>query len=581
VHVVIVLLAVICAFRSEASAQLRTQVIASGLTAPIAFVQDPNDRNTFFIAEQDGLVRTLVSGQLQGTPFIDLRPAVLSGGERGLLGMAFSPDGRVFFNFTNAGGHTVIARFRRDAASPRRADPATRFDLMWPSGERFIRQPFANHNGGHLEFGPDGMLYIGLGDGGSGNDPQNHAQNPASLLGKMLRIDVMVADSDPIGYRVPADNPFVEHHPIAARSEIWSFGLRNPWRYSFDSVGPGATGALFIADVGQSAREEINAEPFGAGGRNYGWRIREGLVATPGVPATPPAYEPLTNPIYEYGRTLGQAVTGGYVYRGTALGTAYQGRYFFADYVSGQVWSLGWTFAGDGIAAVNVVDHTAEIGTNLGGPASFGRDRDGELYLLTLSGSVLKVVGAAGAGPLPSAPGNLSATVAGQTVSLSWTPITGTAYQIEAGSLSGASNLAVITTNQSSALFPNVPPGTYFVRVRSVNGAGVSAASNEVVVSVGGTTACTQPLQPPELGDAHVSGRLVTLSWSATPDSSLQLRLEAGSRSGASDIAVVSLPSAQRVLMVSAAPGIYFVRMRLTDACGSSAPSREIVVNVF
>ena len=566
------------AFVRDASAQLRAQVVVSGLSAPVAFVHDPIDRNTLFIAEQGGLVRVLVNGQLQSAPFIDLRGVVASGGERGLLGMAVRPDGRAFFNFTDSAGHTVIARFRRDPASTRRADPASRFDLQWPTGERFIRQPFANHNGGHLEFGPDGMLYIGLGDGGSSNDPQNHAQNPASLLGKMLRIDVAVDDADAIGYRVPGDNPFVDHQPIAALGEIWSFGLRNPWRYSFDSVGAGATGALFIGDVGQGAREEINAEPFGAAGRNYGWRIREGLIPTPGVAATAPAYEPLTNPIHDYGHTIGRAVTGGYVYRGSALGAAYRGRYFFADYVSARVWSLGWAFASSGIVATDIVEHTAELGGNLGGIASFGRDRDGELYLLTFTGRVLRIVAA---GFLPSAPANLAAVVSGQTVTLSWTaPADGAvAYQLEAGSVSGASNLATVTTGQPGATFADVPTGTYYVRVRSVNASGVSVASNEVAVVVGGA-GCTQPLRPGLL-TGGVSGRAVTLSWEGPTDLVLHYRIEAGSRSGFADLAVLALPPLQRELTVSAPPGTYFVRVRTVNACGASDPSNEIVVSVF
>ena len=173
----------------------------------------------------------------------------------------------------------MVARFVRTAASPLVAVPASRFDLQWSTGHKFIEQPYTNHKGGNLAFGPDRYLYIGLGDGGSGNDPQNHAQTPTSLLGKFLRIDVNVADSDPNGFKIPPDNPFVDSTPIAAPHEIWSFGWRNPWRYSFDDVGPGATGALIVGDVGQGTREEIDYEPFGAGGRNYGWRMHEGTIA--------------------------------------------------------------------------------------------------------------------------------------------------------------------------------------------------------------------------------------------------------------------------------------------------------------
>jgi glucose/arabinose dehydrogenase len=581
------LFAVFCLLSTTASAQLQTQLIVSGLSEPVAFVHDPLAANTFYIVEQGGLVKVLVDGQLQVEPFIDLRSAVASGGERGLFGMAFGADGRVFFNFTNTDGHTVIARFRRDVASPRRANPSSRFDLVWPGGERFIRQPFANHNGGHLEFGPDGMLYIGLGDGGSGNDPFNLAQDPASLLGKMLRIDVRVGDNDPIGYRIPQDNPFVDGQPLAALGEIWSFGLRNPWRYSFDSVGPGATGTLFIGDVGQGAREEINAEPAGAGGRNYGWRIREGRIPTPGIPPTPPAFGPLVDPILEYPRTEGQAVTGGYVYRGSALGAAYQARYFFADFVTSRVWSLGLMRSGDGnVGVANVVEHTGELGGDLGGISSFARDRDGELYVLTFSGNVLKIV--ANAGPVPSAPQNLRATVIGQTVTLSWTPPSGaqavTGYRLEAGAVSNASDLAIATTGPTatSVTFANVPPGTYYVRMRSLNGAGQSAPSNEVVVTVGGG-GCARPPSAPSSLTAVVSGRTVTLTWldASSGNAATHYVLEAGSTPGRADLAMFEVPGTQRSLMLQAPSGNYYVRIRGVNACGISEASNEFLVRVF
>ena len=583
-----VLLAVVVLIApADATAQLRTQLIASGLSAPVALVPDPLQPSTFYIVEQGGLVKVLVNGQVQGAPFIDLRSVISSGGERGLLGMAFSPDNRVFFNFTNSNGDTVIARFRRDPASPLRADPATRFDLMWPTGERFIRQPFANHNGGHLEFGPDGLLYIGLGDGGSANDPQNNAQNPFSLLGKMLRIDVAVTDSDQVGYRVPPSNPFVDQQPIAALGEIWSFGLRNPWRYSFDDVGAGATGAMFIGDVGQNAREEINAELAGAGGRNYGWRIREGRIPTPDVAATEPAYGPLADPIFDYGRTEGQAVTGGYLYRGNGLAPAYRERYFFADYVTSRVWSVGLTLLGNGeIAVTNIVEHTSELGGALGGVASFGRDREGELYLLTFSGSILKIVG--DAGPPPAPPQNLTTIVNGQTVTVSWMPpADGSAtagYQLEAGSIRGAADLAVFRSAaaQTTLTFANVPPGTYYARVRSLNATASSAPSNEVIVMVG-SSGCTQPPQAPTSFTSVVNGRTVTLLWSDPSSSSgaAQFVLEAGSAGGLANLAIVTVPGDTRSFSVQAPPGTYYVRVRGVNGCGASTPSDEIVVSVF
>ena len=246
--------------------------------------------------------------------FTNLSSAIVAGGEQGLLGLAFPPDalssGRFFVYFTNRSGDTVVARFRR-STDPVVADSASRFDLRWggPTGPAFIAQPFANHNGGNLVFGPDGFLYAGLGDGGSGNDPGHRAQNPLEFLGKMLRIDVSVPDAHPSGYQVPPDNPFVRGGPVTALPKIWSIGLRNPWRYSFDDPARGGTGALVIADVGQNSFEEVDYEPANRGGRNYGWRNREGAHAN--VTSRPPAFLPLTDPIHEYDHSVGQSITGG------------------------------------------------------------------------------------------------------------------------------------------------------------------------------------------------------------------------------------------------------------------------------
>jgi glucose/arabinose dehydrogenase len=379
----------------------------SGLQAPVAFVQDATDQTRFFAVEQGGRIRVVRHREI-GPDFLDLRNVVLAGGERGLLGMALAPDfpesGRFFVNFTDRNGNTVVARFRR--AGPDAAGLASRFDLRWaPDGSATIQQPFSNHNGGHLAFGPDGYLYIGLGDGGSGNDPHHLAQTPSSLLGKFLRIDVNVPDDHPSGYVVPADNPFLGGSPVAARPEIWSFGVRNPWRYSFDDVALGGTGALVMGDVGQASREEINYEPRGRGGRNYGWRNREGTHAN--VETLPPAYEPLTDPVHEYGHSVGRSITGGYLYRGRSLGPGFRGRYFFADFVTGRVWSLALAIAGttgEATTASDVRDHTAELGgtAQTGNISSFAADADGELYVISYSrGVVLRIVG------VPNAPANL------------------------------------------------------------------------------------------------------------------------------------------------------------------------------
>ena len=393
----------------HAQDRLRSRVYASGFTFPVAFVQDPTDRTVQYVVEQGGLIRVVRSGTVQSPDFLDLTRAVLSGGERGLLGMAFALDyaisGRFFVNFTNTAGHTVVARFHR-SADPLVGDASSRFDFRWggASGPTVIAQPFANHNGGNLAFGPDGFLYVGLGDGGSADDPANRAQNPSELLGKMLRIDVNVPDSDPSGYRVPPDNPFVGGGPVAARPEIWSFGLRNPWRYTFDDPERGGTGAMLIGDVGQNRWEEVDYEPRGRGGRNYGWSIREG--AHNEVASRVPAFRPLVEPIHEYDHGTGQSITGGYVYRGRALGVSYQGRYFFADYVAARVWSIALDVdpsTGEAHVA-GLIEHTADLGgSQVGNVSSFGLDADGELYIVSHTrGTILKMLGPSTAPPTPT-----------------------------------------------------------------------------------------------------------------------------------------------------------------------------------
>jgi len=382
----------------DAYGDLRARLHASGFTSPVGFVQDPTDRTVQFVIEQQGRVRVVQNGVLLPTSFLDVQNAVAFGGERGLLGLAFAPDyatsGRFFVNFTNTAGDTVVARFVR-SGNPLVADPSSRFDLRWggAGGPAFIAQPFANHNGGDLVFGPDGFLYIGLGDGGSGNDPGNRAQTPSEWLGKMLRIDVNVPDANPSGYQVPSTNPFLSGGPVGTRPEIWSFGLRNPWRYSFDDPAHGGTGALIIADVGQNNWEEVDYEPPNRGGRNYGWRYREG--AHDNVTSIPPAFQPLVDPVHEYDHNTGVAIMGGFVYRGHALGPAYHGRYFFAD-LSGRVWSIAFTIDQAGEAhASNLIEHTAALGgSQLGTITSFGVDADGELYIVSYgTGKIFKVLG--------------------------------------------------------------------------------------------------------------------------------------------------------------------------------------------
>jgi glucose/arabinose dehydrogenase len=366
----------------------------SGLASPIAFVQDPSQPNVQLVAEQGGRIRVVQSGALLPTDFLDLTNVVLFAGEQGLLGLAFAPDyassRRFYVNFVNKQGHTVIARFLRMATDQLRADPSSRFDLVWPDGLAFITQPFSNHKGGNIAFGPDGLLYIGMGDGGGGNDPFHNAQNPMSLLGKMLRIDVSVSLSNAKGYAIPPSNPFFNQPGVLG--EIWAFGYRNPWRWSFDDPSRGGTGAMIVGDVGQSAFEEIDYEPAGAGGRNYGWRNREG--AHDNVTTMPPFSTPLIDPIHEYGRTDGIVVAGGFVYRGGALGGAYVGRYFFADVGFSRVWSLALSIhpiTGEA-TAFDLKEHTAELGVGAQVISSFGVDSNGELYTVGLaSGQIYRI----------------------------------------------------------------------------------------------------------------------------------------------------------------------------------------------
>jgi glucose/arabinose dehydrogenase len=386
------------AFTLDASAQIRFVPYVSGLSAPVEFVQDPTSPFVQFVVEQGGRIRAIDHGTLLPTPFLDVSAVISTGGERGLLGLAFAPDyiasRRFFVNFTDPAGNTVVARFKRSTDNALIADPATRFDLRWGGGPAYIVQPFANHNGGHLAFGPDGFLYVGMGDGGSGDDPLNNGQRADTLLGKLLRIDVSVDDSDPEGYDIPADNPFVDGVPIPALPEIWAFGVRNPWKFTFDQPALGGTGAMLIADVGQNRYEEIDYQPPAAGGRNYGWRVFEG--AHPDIDAPGAAYLPLTGPIAEYDHTVGSSITGGFVYRGYSLGTAFRGRYFFADFVARRVWSMALLPDGSGgVSASSLVEHTAELGGSavIGNVSAFGVDAFAELYIVNYSsGQILKVL---------------------------------------------------------------------------------------------------------------------------------------------------------------------------------------------
>ncbi|MFN2589658.1 MAG: sorbosone dehydrogenase family protein, partial [Actinomycetota bacterium] len=352
---------------SLAAVDVRFEPVAE-LDSPLAMATREGDER-LFVAGQNGVVWALVGGPGQAAPreILDIGDDITSGGEQGLLGLAFSPDGRfMYLNFTDPDGHTNVVEYRFRAGRP---DPGSRRCVL------FVQQPYSNHNGGNLVFGPDGYLYIGLGDGGSGGDPENRAQSLRALLGKMLRIDPRPDGDRPYG--IPPDNPFVGRS--GARPEIWAYGLRNPWRYSFDRE----TGDLWMGDVGQGAREEIDLEPAGsAGGRNYGWNLFEGSERF--QPINPlPVPNDAVRPILDYPRTGGAcAVTGGYVYRGAAI-PALRGAYFFGDYCDGRVRAVAPRDGRiTGRRVVGAVD----------GLSSFGEDQDGELYALSLSGTVYRIV---------------------------------------------------------------------------------------------------------------------------------------------------------------------------------------------
>ncbi len=353
---------------------LTTVRVASGLASPLDLQFAPGDRSRIFVVEQPGRIRVIRDGTLQAAPFLDVSARVSSGGERGLLGLAFHPgyasNGRFFVNYTDrANGDTHIAEFH--------AAPGT--DAADPGSERpvlFVTQPFPNHNGGGLAFGPDGMLYIGLGDGGSGGDPFRNGQNLGTLLGKMLRIDVDRGRP----YAVPPDNPFVG--TAGARGEIWAYGLRNPWRFAFDR----ASGDLVIADVGQSQWEEIDVGLASRrGGENYGWNVTEGNHCF--QPSSGCNTAGLTPPVLEYGHGEGCSITGGVVYRGCRL-PGYQGTYFYADYCSHFVRSVRL----EGGRASDPRDWTAALGRGLDSPTSFGVDADGEAYIVDQDGEVYRIV---------------------------------------------------------------------------------------------------------------------------------------------------------------------------------------------
>lgn len=358
--------------------------IADGLDSPVAITHANDQSGRIFVVEQSGTIRVIKDEKLQPQPFLDINHKVTDGGERGLLGLAFHPgfktNGRFFVNYTAEDDklNTVISEF---TVRNGKADPASEQILLR------ITQPWGNHNGGQLAFGPDGYLYIATGDGGSANDPQNNAQSLSSLLGKILRIDVNRQTGGRY-YAIPISNPFLTTEN--ARPEIWAYGLRNPWRFSFDRLN----GALYAADVGQDKTEEINIIQRGL---NYGWRVMEGPLCTPGI------YDVCniqlyTQPIYSYNHDIGASITGGYVYRGKQI-PELCGTYIYGDFVSQAIWGLRYEsgtisahktlFSPRSVFRL-AIDYFDDDGLLI---SSFGEDEEGELYVAAYqSGRIYRII---------------------------------------------------------------------------------------------------------------------------------------------------------------------------------------------
>ena len=387
---------------SAASAQINVKAVkvAGGFQNPVLGVSPPGDFQRLFVVEENASrirILDIQTGTVKSPPFLDLPPGkVVTGGERGFLGLAFHPNyqvnGKFYVNYTDSGSDTVVECYQVSAANPDIADPNPLGIIIGP-----IFQPQTNHNGGMIAFGADGMLYIGTGDGGNANDTGTghaaggNAQSPGTLLGKMLRLDVDI----PFPH-IPASNPFVG--TPGTLNAIWHFGLRNPWRFSFDSL----TGAMYIGDVGQNSREEVDYQAPGVGGLNYGWRCMEGFNCT-GLSGCTCNSLPLTLPIEDYSLAGPPcSVIGGYVYRGCAIPTL-DGHYFYADYCSRNI----FTFTYDGATKSETINRTTALqpaGSTVTRIAGFGQDGYGELYFFDHNdGEVFKIVSS---DPFPDCNGN-------------------------------------------------------------------------------------------------------------------------------------------------------------------------------
>jgi glucose/arabinose dehydrogenase len=350
--------------QSSTDFKLDLRQVATGFNMPLFLTHAGDGSGRIFVVEKGGQIQILRNGQKGDKPFLDITRIVNSASsERGLLGLAFHPkykdNGFFFVYYTDSTGDLNIVRYKV-SSDPDVADPASAKPIL-----KIQHRTYPNHNGGMLAFGPDGFLYMGIGDGGSGGDPNRNGQNTKVLLAKLLRIDV--DNGDPYG--IPKDNPFADG--TQGRPEVWAYGLRNPWRFSFDRQ----TGDLYIADVGQNAYEEVNVQKAGAkGGLNYGWNVMEGQHCYPASASC--SKDGLVLPVFEYSHSQGISVTGGYVYRGQKF-PKLQGYYFFADYGSGRIWAM----KADSSGAYQTVEALASGQT----VSSFGEDEAGEVYITNLA----------------------------------------------------------------------------------------------------------------------------------------------------------------------------------------------------
>jgi glucose/arabinose dehydrogenase len=537
VRLVLLILALAASARTATAATLPagfTETFVSGLSNPTAMAIAPDGR--IFVCQQGGALRVIENGVLLSTPFVSL--TVNDDGERGLLGIAFDPlfDSNhwvyVYYTATDGGTHNRVSRF---TANGNVAAPGeTQILNLEPLGA-------TNHNGGAIHFGPDGKLYVAVGE----NANSSNAQTLSNRLGKILRIN---KDGS-----IPEDNPFYGT-AVGVNRSIWALGLRNPFTFAFNPADPGQ---MAINDVGASSFEEINA---GAAGANYGWPTEEGIPDPPN-----PAF---VSPIYAYGRDQGTTISGGAFYSPAVqqFPADYAGDYFFADFGAGWIRRLD-------VATSQV----SPFASGISNPVDVHVTPDGSLYYLARSNGRVYRVQYTNSPQLT--PPVLNASTNGLTLSLSWSaPAGATSYRLEGGSSSGAANLLNVDVGNTTRLEAPVAAGTYFARVRAVGAGAVSAPSNEVRVVLAGPGICATPPPAPTGYTAQTAGLNFLLAWNPSPSATTYI-LEAGSVSGAANL-VQSNVGLITSLAATAAPGLYYSRVRAANTCGISAPSAEVPVNL-